>query len=148
MSESCFSPEVLYHAFAADLSKECTALLHAPVALPSFSVTQYLGAFLFIVLLEAPFYVMVLRGKPVGSRLKTLLVANVFTHPVVYFGFPYLFSTFGWSEQSYILSAEIFMVAYESMVVVGRGDVTWRRSIVWILAANLCSWWFGGFLGL
>ncbi len=89
----------------------------------------WLGAFAVTQAVEVPLYGRALRG-----RWGVAFAASLWTHPVVWFGFPLWFRTLGHVRQ--VVLAEAFAVAIEA-VWLWRFGV--RRSIWWALAANAAS---------
>ena len=97
----------------------------------------WLSAFLVTQAIEVPIYAYALRGQP--SRWWVAFGASALTHPVVYWVFP-LIPTSYLQQVSY---AEAFAVLGEALWLSWFGL---KRSVLWALVANAVSLGIG--LGL
>jgi hypothetical protein len=110
---------------------------------------DYFVVFLKTCLLEAPFYLWVFRGRGLALGVMALVVANLLTHPAVYFVFPSMFARF----LAAVLSAEVFAPSVEAAFVVvlllrtegPRPHPLWNPAAL-IVLANLFSWQMGAFV--
>ncbi len=91
-------------------------------------MTRWLVAFALTQAFEVPLY---LRA---GASGRTAFLASAFTHPVVWFGFPWLLGDLDY--WSMVLAAEVFAVAVEALWLRAHGV---RRALLWSLGANTAS---------
>jgi hypothetical protein len=109
---------------------------------------KWLEAFLFTQAVEIPIWVWALRraARREGARerpsfLAALLIAfgaSAITHPIVWFGFPYLRPSIGYWPM--VACAEAFAVGVEAAYMRGEGM---RRAWLWSLVANGASFGLG-----
>ena len=117
---------------------------------PSLSMDYFL-IFLWTCFLELPFYSVALSRAPAVARFAVLLLANLATHPVVFFAFPRLIGSYLTS----VLASEAFAIAVEVSIVLAVLRKFWRdpaerdspmATAAVICAANLFSWQIGIYL--
>lgn len=99
---------------------------------------SYVFTFLLSSTLEVPVYAVGYRNRMAFFRIFLLVtLANLFTHPIVFFGFmsskwPYLWA---------VLGAETFAVVAESVLDFAFvPGVSFRRALACGFLANLVSW--------
>ena len=109
-----------------------------------FPVSEWLTAFVLTLLVEVPVVVVLLRrwsGEGVPRLLALAVLANLATHPSVWFVFTQLLLV---GTPAYTLVVEAWAFGVEALfyavVVAGLG---WRRALVVSLVANLASWVVG-----
>jgi hypothetical protein len=104
-----------------------------------FPVEEWFAAFVLTLVVETPIVVAVLRRRePDLVRLALIaIIANLATHPAVWFVFTQLFLV---GTPQYVLAAEAWAVAVEAAVylVVIRGVGT-RRAVTASVLANAAS---------
>ncbi len=147
---TCDLPPTLleYVFFPSHLCATCRAYL-ADTSLNGIfgaPLRQYVGLFLVTCLLEFPFYRTVLRHRKLVSQVFIVIVINLATHPLVVLGFPQFFALQGLSKVYSVLAGELFAPLLEFGFLAVVLQIPWKRSLAVAGAANLFSWWFGGWL--
>ena len=110
-------------------------------------VDEWIPAFLLTLAVEVPIALALLhRSGPGIVRLAGIAaVANLATHPVVWFVLPQLLDV---GETSYTIVAEIWAVAIEALVYwLALPGIGVRRIAITATAANAASWLAGRVLG-
>lgn len=130
------------------MDAEC-AWLFSRIPLPTeFQLLAYLKIFTGNLLIELPFYFLALyRFLSWKKIILVLLLANLLTHPIVYFGFPYLMSKWAVSYGVMLIYAEALAVLIE--IIFCLWFVKQKISFIipfFILFANLFSWNLGLFI--
>ncbi len=145
---SCLDPITLVKvlSYSPDVSEKCEFILNSVTQLTQTNFSQYIFVFLSTCLLELLFYFWVLKKYSYLSRLLGLGIANLATHPIVYFLLPWLFSKQAIEWKYYLLTAEIFAPIAEAIILSVFFKIGWGRSILLMLAANLFSWGLGVYL--
>jgi len=77
------------------------------------------------------------------EKTGVLLTANLATHPLVYFGWPWLGSFLSWHYAALLVISEIFAPAVETVVLSKIWATPVRQTAIWVVLANLFSWWVG-----
>ena len=158
----CYTPLGLlqYWTSPTSLSTECLAVLESAQTPTSVSILEYLKVFSMTCLLEWPFYALALKGssasvakqgaprpKASASRiLGILILANLCTHPFVYFVFPWLLSQMNATYVQTCTLSEIFAPTVEAWLLTRFGKLSLSAALGWSVAANLASWWMGLYL--
>jgi hypothetical protein len=115
-------------------------------AAPPVELLFYFKALFLTLILEAPFYRWCLEGKSVQAFFAALILCNLATHPMVFYGFPSLAATLGIPTYFNLLMSEIFAPVVEAtLLCFAWGVRPWKASLT-MFAANLFSWWMGGLL--
>jgi len=147
MLENCYTPgTVVRFVLHVPLSMQCYSEMAATDSAPKFELVFYLKALLLTLILEAPFYRWCLEGRSAKAFLTALVLCNLATHPMVFYGFPALATT--WQIPTYInlLVSEIFAPSVEAiLLLIVWGVRPWKASAS-MFAANFFSWWMGGIL--
>ena len=100
------------------------------------------------IVLETPWYLFfgwVGRQKMI-TTIKQILILNLATHPIVFWVIPFVFNYFSLNALSYIVTAEMFALIIEMFILKFAFKVSWSRSFVASLCANLFSWSMGVWL--
>ena len=133
------------------LNAECAWLLSRTSVPTAFHLFSYLKIFTGNLLLELPFYFLALyRFLSWKKILAVLLLGNLLTHPLAYFGLPYLMSELSVSYGIMLAYAEVMAVLVEiifcNWIVRQANQKLSYYSLGLILLANLFSWNFGVYL--
>lgn len=102
----------------------------------------YFKVFLTTCLLELPFYFWIFRTAPWPARLSSLTLANLCTHPLVFFAFPCLFRFY----LTGALASEAFAIGTEGLLVAlwaSRMGLAPGPAVGAAVLANLFSWQVG-----
>lgn len=107
---------------------------------------SWLEAFALTLLIELPVYALLLRRwcRPV-TGLRVGLLANVVTHPALWFGLHALHTT-GWAFAAWFVASESMVVLAEwaVLLIALKGRDARRSELAGVAAlANLCSSVFG-----
>ncbi len=147
MNAPCNTPLDLFYTYfiPEKVSERCSYLGLLPVTPTAFHAAIYLGAFGLTLLLEFPFYFFALGKMPFRRKLMVLLLANLATHPAIYFLFPWLGSLLNVNYQNYLLFAEVFVPLVEAFLIIKFWKVPIVKGLFWMLLANLASWWIGAY---
>ena len=148
MEQICQSPLTLFFSLIhpESVTEHCELILKLPVEQTPFNLKTYLIAFGQTCALELPFYFRTLKGFSIAQRFKILVLANLATHPAIYFLFPFIFASVQLSYLSYMAAAEFFAPAVETLLLVYCWKVPAKRAILGIILANLFSWGVGAWL--
>lgn len=101
-------------------------------------VIAWARAFALTLLVEAPIAEVGLRPLgPRSRRLALFLVANIASHPAVWFVFPEL----GLSSRAWLIAAELWAVAIEAFAYATQGHpaIGPRRALTTAVVANAIS---------
>ena len=128
------------------LSEKCDNLLHSVVLPTKLNLGAYMLAFACTCLLEAPFYFYLLKKESRRKRIFLLISANLLTHPVIYFLLPTLLSHWRTTQLSYLGIAEVFAPIIEAAYLSKMCAIKFKKSLAWMILANLTSWWVGSAL--
>jgi hypothetical protein len=109
-------------------------------------VLLWFKAFALTLAIELPIAARLLRGQagaPLGRRLGAVLVANLASHPAVWFVFPELSR-----NSAAVLAASEFWafaseVAIYRLIFTGPPALTWRRAVLVSGVANAVSFFIG-----
>ncbi len=107
---------------------------------------EYFKIFLATIVLEAPFYFFLSKGEGFSKKVQNLLAFNLFTHPVVYFVFPYVGFRLATSYVNMLIAAEIFAPLAETALYLCFQKKNRAAGVALILCANIFSWWAGAWL--
>ena len=128
-----------------NFNSELLGYTTAPGFAASFTwALDYLWVFLKTCALESPFYFLIFRRQGYSYALGALFVANLLTHPAVYFVFPWLFNSY----LTMALAAEVFAPLVEAVFVALAVRGSGARpvfAVIWVILANLFSWQMGAF---
>jgi hypothetical protein len=110
-------------------------------------VLLWCKAFALTLALELPIAVLLLRGRsggaPVGRRVAAVLVANLASHPAVWFVFPEL----GTNSAAVLVASELWAFASEAaiyrLIFAGPPPLAWRRAVLVSAVANALSFLVG-----
>ena len=109
-------------------------------------VLLWCKAFALTLALELPIAARLLRGQPgalVGRRLAAVLVANLASHPAVWFVFPEL----GTNSAAILVVSELWAFVSEAaiyrLIFAGPPPLPWRRAILVSGVANAISFLVG-----
>lgn len=150
MLQQCVTPPLIWQFFSGDsgISLACQSLLMFPTEATRMGVWTYLGVFVLTCVLETPFYFYGLTGLPARRRGLAIFALNLATHPLVTWGWPFLFAKLGRSYGELVLASEIFAPLVEMLILHFAFHQSWRRSALVAIAANLFSWWVGPFVAV
>lgn len=138
----CITPWMLVLNFFQ--SHTCGELYFAGLPADSFTFVEYLPYFLKTYILEFPLYYLLLKNiKNFKQLLAINLILNIATHPMVFFGFPYLLAFFDADYRTYLVVAEIFAPLTEALVLILVYKISWARAFTVATIANLISWGIG-----
>ena len=146
MREVCNDPVslALFWGSPSNLSAHCDWALSSIITPTSHvSFFAYVRVFLLTNILEAPFYAVVLRKQGLGKKFLGLFAANALTHPIVYFGFPIVFSRLAWTYGSYLTFSEAFAIFAEIAFIRVCFKTNSGETSVLLTLANVFSWWMG-----
>lgn len=138
----CFTPwAMVANQFIEHQCHDIYAMIVSDV---QFSLVEYLTVFSKTYGLELIIYFFFLRQKYNWREiLKINLIINLATHPIVYFGFPLLFSKLQYNYFQYLVVAEIFAPAIEALLLKKIYHFSWKIAITAAVLANLFSWTIG-----
>jgi hypothetical protein len=146
----CFAPFYLLLGLAAPdrLGLMCRAAQAAAAETNDVSLSAYAAVFLLNCLLEAPAYW--LAGRKLGRSHREIagqvVLLNLATHPLVYYGFPHVASTAEWSWLTMVTLCEIFAFTMEAVLLRIVWRYSWPMAIFASTAANFTSWQTGALL--
>jgi hypothetical protein len=144
MLQECYGPLSLLKATFApgSLDAACIAALRSKSVPTHSSFAGYLFYFALTCALEAPFYSALGRAKGLKPRtwLGQILVLNLATHPLVFWGFPWFFSLKNQSMFRTVLAAELLAPLVEAALLRFAFKSSWTISIAVAFLANLFSW--------
>jgi len=105
----------------------------------SWYVISFLKAFLLTTLVE--WFAFLPFGRPLGSwkTLGTVIVANAFSLPIVWFAIPAFVTEYSY----YALVAEVFAVFSEALILLVLLRLSYKRAIAASAFLNLCSFLVG-----
>ena len=129
------------------LSVDCQLILEGAVEVNTFSLFSYLGLFFLTCVIEGPIYWLGTRRQlPLTRILFLIFFVNLLTHPLVTWVFPLLAIQIHASYGSYVIFSEIFAPLIEALALHFQFRLSWKRSFLVSIAANLGSWWLGPFI--
>lgn len=145
---SCLTPDIIYKAIIhpAEISLNCDFILNHLVQPTEFHLNSYLSAFLLTCLLEAPFYLWAFRFSLLFKSITLLFIANIITHPIIYFLLPWFFSLLKMNTLSFIVIAEIFAPITEAIILWRFAKLPIGRALIMMILANIFSWYIGAWL--
>lgn len=146
---NCYAPPIVLDWFLRNqaLSELCYHQLSQPVQTTPWDAAQYLKTFAFTCALEAVFYFWAMRGKrELGARIGPLLLANLATHPFIYFGAPGILAQFHTPAIAFIVFAETFAPLTEALLLTQVWKIPPKRALLAMITGNLFSWWVGASL--
>ncbi len=146
---NCYAPQILVDWFLRPeiLSELCELQLSSPVQPTPWDAGGYLRAFALTCLLESVFYVWALRGRvPLRKMAAPIAIANLATHPFIYFGLPWILAQFQVPAIAFITSAETFAPLLEAILLWRVWKVPARMAFPAMIFGNLFSWWVGVWL--
>ncbi len=130
-----------YGFFPERIPEVCAWVLSGSVVPTQSSLLQYLTVFGCTLALECPFYFLLLKHFTISKIFLILFLANLVTHPLVYWGFPLLFQ--GKTEAFYLMIAESFAIAAETVTAASLQRKITLKTFIFISLANLFSWTIG-----
>lgn len=142
----CHTPIGLWQYFVDQSYGPCDFFLERAQQQQSAPLTLYLAVFALTILLELPFYYAMLRDRPILKRLQWIFLINLATHPLVGYGFPYLFKQLNSTVGACLLASEIFAPVVEALLLFAGAKMPLVRAFAISLAANIFSWWVGVYL--
>jgi hypothetical protein len=149
MGPECYTPVALAQYFLIQPGiawQGCSEILSSRFEeLPRLELLSYLKVLATTCALELPIYLLILVNRS-ALMLKVVLAAilvNIASHPLVYFGFPWLSIQLGLSYAPMLASAEVFAPALEIVLLLFCFQFSKTRASVGAVAANLFSWWVG-----
>jgi hypothetical protein len=149
---SCASPQALLNYFFAGPASDffCTQALSSLQMPTTITALAYLKVFFLTCLLEAPIYWIALRSSSRNwiARFGIVVALNLATHPAVYFFWPWFVSKLGGRYYQTLIVAEIFAPAVEAKLLAYWAPMSFRRAILFAVAANLFSWSIGTWLSI
>ena len=110
-------------------------------------VGDWFPAFLLTLAVELPIAVLLLRpsGLGIGRLAGIVAIANLATHPVVWFVLPQLLDVGG---PEYVVAAEAWAIVIETVCYwLTVPGISLRRAAATALTANATSWAAGRLLG-
>lgn len=108
-----------------------------------FVPLEYLKQFALTNVLEAPFYLWLLRAWPARRGMKLMILANLATHPLIYFLFPFLCHHMELHYATYLTISENFAIFAEIAIAYRFGRQSFLKTAIAIALANIFSWWVG-----
>ena len=165
-SPTCWTPLGLanYLFAQSQLSRECSAAMNSPARFVTVPLAQYASVFALTCLLESPFYAWgfgllmpsrssalrrdLMKSKRASVHYSTsaLILSNLATHPIVFFGFPWVMSRFHASYGQMLLGAETFAPVVEWLLLWRFFGMKASRAAIVSITANPFSWWVGALL--
>jgi hypothetical protein len=150
MNAACLAPPFVVLDLLAPgrLGAACRTVLSGEAGAADVTLAAYALVFLANCLLEAPAYGVFahIMGRSRQAALGQIIGLNLATHPAVYFVFPSLAESLGWSLLTQVSVSEIFAFAVEAALLRGIWAYPWRSAVLASALANLSSWWAGAYL--
>lgn len=120
----------------------CRILLEPPMSVNFPAWRTYLGLFGITCILEGPIYWAFFRSLLSTKRiLQAILLLNLATHPLVTWGYPWIFMSRKFLVRDYLLAAEFSAIAIEALLLMTIFKTGKGRALLSSFAANLFSWW-------
>jgi hypothetical protein len=141
-------PLNLYYAltYSSHISGKCDFILNSLSKPTPFYLGSYLMVYGLTCLIEMPIYFLVLRDRSIWERTRILILANLATHPVIYFLFPLVLSYLQINVQGCLLISEAFAPLTEGLLLWRIWGVPPKSAFFAMLLANMLSWIVGSFL--
>lgn len=138
----CITPwYLIWNLFNAH---QCSEIYGLTTLTEPFSFVEYLPFFLKTLVLELPIYFLFLRRlKSIPTILKLNTLANLATHPIVFFIIPIALMQLNGTYLNYLVTAEIFAPLVETLILYKVFKLSPSRSFAAALCANLFSWSVG-----
>ncbi len=150
MNAACLAPRGIVLGLLApgQLDEACRTLLLSKDDLEGVTFWAYLLVFLVNCALETPAYGIAGRtmGRPARTVLAQIFLLNLATHPAVYFAWPALSQSLGWTLLTLYSASELFAFAVEAALLRTVWTYSWRSAVLASALANLSSWWAGAYL--
>lgn len=140
----CLTPWGLILNLFFNQSAQCSEIYFSTPPNDSISFIEYAPYFLKTILLEFPLYYLFLKNiRSLKEILLMGLILNLATHPIIFLVMPPLLNTLQFSYLNYLIIAETFAPVVEALILSLFYKLSWRRSLLAALTANIVSWTIG-----